>query len=316
MAERYRGRIAGIEIENEPDLSEWLDPKLSLEEGAALYARLLATGWKGAKAADPNCLVAGLGVSEADFFDRFKFCRAVLGQSGKCPDLFTGHPYASQRYFGPGKKPTSPEQNGLPKLCRSAMDMLGEAGLPRRMWIGELGWALDTTCPVLSDESLRFAGCVAQALVLGRTVPGVEKFLYFTQIGMNEGGHEYGVLRGNPPYPLPAACAYATCARMLDCARPVGPLDLGPHVAGWRFADDEPARALVVVWCRDGGLPFHVKLPAGGQAWTSFGRTIGQDASVATTLGPLPMYFTAPLSLATVLNHAVRQAMVAEKAGP
>ncbi len=224
VANRYRGKIVGIEIENEPDLSEWLYPKLSLEEGSAIYSRLLTAGWKGVKAADPNCSVAGLGVSEADFFGGLKFCRAVLGKSEKRPDLFTGHPYASPRYFGPGKKPVSPEQNGLPKLCRSAMDMLGQSGLPRRMWIGELGWALDTTSPVLGDESLQFAGCVAQALILGRTVPGVEKFLYFTQIGMNENGHEYGVLRGNPPYPLPAACAYATCARMLAHARPIGPI--------------------------------------------------------------------------------------------
>lgn len=299
---RCRGKIVGIEIDNEPDLSEWLDPKLSLQEGAAIYGRLLTAAWKGAKAADPNCLVAALGVSEADFFNGFKFCRAVLGQSGKRPDLFTGHPYASQRYFGPGQKPISPEKNGMPKLCRSAMDMLGSAGLPPRMWIGELGWALDTTCPVLGDDSLRFAGCVAQALILGRTVPGVAKFLYFTQIGMNEGGHEYGVLRGNPRYPLPAACAYAMCARMLEHARSVGPIDLGPHVAGWRFQDAEQDRVLVVTWRRDGAFSFHVKLPVGGQAWNSFGRTIGRDESVDTALGPMPLYFTAPISLATRLE--------------
>jgi hypothetical protein len=314
VVDRYRRKIVGVEIDNEPDLSEWLHPKLSLEEGSAIYSRLLTAGWKGAKAADPNCSVAGLGVSEADFFGGLKFCRAVLGKSEKSPDLFTGHPYASQRYFGPGKKPILPEQNGLPKLCRSAMDMLAEAGRPRRMWIGELGWALDTTSPVLSDESLQFAGCVAQALILGRTEPGVAKFLYFTQTGMNEGGHEYGVLRGSPRYPLPAACAYAMCARMLEHARPVGPIDLGPHVAGWRFEDGERDRALVVTWRRDGGRSFHAKLPSGGQAWNSFGRPLGHDGAIVTTLGPMPMYFTAPISLATPLENAVRQAMVAEKA--
>jgi hypothetical protein len=316
VADRYREKIVGIEIENEPDLSEWLDPKLSLEEGAAIYARLLTAGWKGAKAADPNCLVVGLGVSEADFFGNFKFCRTVLGQSGKHPDVFTGHPYASQRYFGPGKKPILPEENGLPKLCRSAMDMLVEAGLPRRMWIGELGWALDTTCPVLSDESLQFAGCVAQALILGRTVPGVTRFLYFTQVGMNENGYEYGVLRGTPPYPLPAACAYATCARMLAHARPIGPIDLGPRVAAWRFRNDGRDGVLVVIWSRNGTFSLHVKLPVGGQAWNSFGRTIGRDESVDAALGPMPLYFTAPASLATRLESAVGQAVVAEKAGP
>jgi hypothetical protein len=316
VAERYRGKIVGIEIENEPDLSEWLHPKLSLEEGSAIYSRLLTAGWKGAKAADPNCLVAALGVSEADFFNGFKFCRAVLGQSGKRPDLFTGHPYAPQRYFGPGQKPISPEKNGMPKLCRSAMDMLGGAGLPPRMWIGELGWALDTTSPVLSDESRQFAGCVAQALILGRTEPGVAKFLYFTQTGMNEGGYEYGVLRGNPRYPLPAACAYATCARMLARARPVGPIDLGPRVAGWQFEDEAQNRVLIVIWCRDGTLSLHAKLPSGGQAWTSFGRTIERDESVDAVLGPMPLYFTAPVSLATRLESAVRQAVVVEKAGP
>jgi hypothetical protein len=315
VADRYRGKLAGIEIENEPDLSEWLQPKLPLEEAVAIYARLLTAGWKGVKEADPNCPVAGLGVSEADFFGGLKFCRAVLKKSEKRPDLFTGHPYASPRYFGPGQKPVLPEQNRLPNLCRSALDMLGEAGLPRRMWIGELGWALHTSCPVLSKESTQFAGCVAQALILGRTVPGVAKFLYFTQFGMNEGGYESGVLRGNPRYPLPAACAYATCARMLAHARPVGPLALGPRVAGWRFEAEQPDRALVVIWCRDGMLPFHGKLPPGGEAWTSFGRTIEHDRAVQAELGPLPVYFTAPISLAAPLESAVRQAVLAAKAG-
>jgi hypothetical protein len=312
-AERYRGRIVGIEIDNEPDLSEWLHPKLSLDEGSTLYARLLTEGWEGVKAADPNCLVAGLGVTQNEFHGGFKFSRAVLRKSGKRVDLLPMHPYANEHWLGPNKKPESPEQYGLHKLCRSAIDMLGEAGLPRRMWIGEVGWALDTKCPALSEESLRFAGYVAQALVLGRTVPGVERFLYFTQFGCNEGGCEYGVLRGSPRYPLPAVCAYATCARMLDRVGPAVPVDLGPRVAGWRFEDDRRQCTLLVVWCREGRLPLRAKLPPGTEACSSFGRSLLHNDTVQTTLDAMPAYFRSPTSSAIPLEDAIRKAIQARE---
>ena len=63
VVERVKGKLYAIEVDNEPDLSEWLHPGLPLEEGVELYHNLLKAAYEGTKQADPDCLVAALGVT-------------------------------------------------------------------------------------------------------------------------------------------------------------------------------------------------------------------------------------------------------------
>jgi len=147
---------------------------MSFEESVDYYIELLRLGFEGAKAADPKVIIAGLDVSGGDFRRGLKFKRAVLERAAGLLDLFTGHPYASPRYFGRGEKPKWPEESGLDKKCQEVLELLEEFGKPRRMWIGKLGWALDGSARLLGEDSLNFAACVARALVLAKSVRGVD----------------------------------------------------------------------------------------------------------------------------------------------
>jgi len=85
---------------------------MSFEESVDYYIELLRLGFEGAKAADPEVVVAGLDVSGGDFRRGLKFKRAVLERAAGLLDLFTGHPYASPRYFGRGESPNGPRRAG------------------------------------------------------------------------------------------------------------------------------------------------------------------------------------------------------------
>lgn len=294
VAQRYRGRLAAIEIQNEPDLTCLSHPGLSFEEGVDYYVRLLEAGRRGAKAGDPELPVAGLDVSGGDFDRDLRFTAAVLERAADQLDLFTGHPYASPRYFGPDARALWPIANRMAEKCAAALDLLVKHGRPRRMWIGELGWGLDTSVDPLSRYSLDFAACIARALIVGRSVPGVEKFLYFTMLGCNEQGHEYGLFRGRPPYPLPAAAAYATCAYLLHHARPIELVEAGEGM--WRASFHAPERKeLVVAWWNAGSsctLSLPAQAPA-GQWLDAFGRRL-RPAGGKVQVGRLPVYWALP----------------------
>lgn len=293
---RHRGKFAAMEIQNEPDLTCWVQPGLSFEEGVDYYVKLLRAAHRGAKSADPDLPIAGIDVSGGDFDTDLRFTRAVLAQAADCLDLYTGHPYASPRYFGPGMNPMWPMENRIPEKCREALDLVAEHGRPRRMWIGELGWGLQETADPLGPYSLDFAACIAQALIVGKTEPGVEKFLYFTLRGCNEDGNEYGLLRGQPAYPLPAATAYAAAAYALD-ATDAGELT---QAAGglWRASfvchdRDE----LVVAWWTD-GEPARVRPPADAPQgrWLDSFLQVLRPGEQGVAVGRLPVYWTLPLA--------------------
>ena len=70
--------------------------------------------------------VAGVDVSGGDFRNNLKFTKAVLDGAPGLIDIYTGHPYASPRYFGPGKRPLFPEDNAIDKKCKMPLDALAE----------------------------------------------------------------------------------------------------------------------------------------------------------------------------------------------
>ncbi len=296
VAERYRGRLAAAEIQNEPDLTCWVHPGLSFDEGVDYYVRLLRAGHSGVKTGDPGLAVAGIDVSGGDFDADLRFTRAVLDRAANLLDVYTGHPYASPRYFGPGLKPVWPIANRMAEKCVSALDLLAQYGRPRRMWIGELGWGLDNTADPLSPSSLDFAACIARALIVGKTVPGVEKMLYFTLQGCNEGGSEYGLLRGSPSYPLPAALAYATCAYVLH---PSDPGELA-SVAGdlWRasFASPQRDQLIVAWWSQGDGVTITLPTGAPEGRWLDSFCQVLRPTGGQVKVGRLPVYWILPLA--------------------
>ena len=286
---RYGDQITALEVQNEPDLTCWQQIGLELDDAVTYYAKMMQVARDAAHRVDPKMIIAGLDVSGGDLERGLKFSRGVMEHGGAAQlDLYTGHPYASPRYFGTGLKPKWPEVNQMAEKCTAALDLMTEFGRPRRMWVGELGWALSIKEPALSSASFDFAACITRALILGHTVPEVEKFLYFTLRGANERGHEYGLLRGMPLAPLPAASYYATCAAQLDLSRPAGPVDLGPTARCHRF-DRNDGRTVFALWSLDEPLRLDTDLPSSvATACDAQGRPVesSDKLSLELTLGP------------------------------
>ncbi|MBC7288739.1 MAG: hypothetical protein H5T86_12025, partial [Armatimonadetes bacterium] len=294
VAERYRGKVAAYEIQNEPDLTCSWQPGLPFAEGVEYYCKLLQAGYEGLKAGDPDCVVAGCDVSGGDFDRGLPFTRAVYEKAARYLDLYTGHPYSGLRYFGPEAVSWWPVENRLHERCRAALNLLEGFGKPRRMWIGELGWGLLNTLDPLDSYSLDFAACAAQALVLAKSVQGVEKFIWFTLQGCNEGGYEYGLLRGAPSYPLPAAAAYATAAYLLEPTRPAGPAVSRGELWRATFICDERKELVVVFWSV--GDDLHLTPPKdapAGQWFDSFMQPLRPSPHIP--VGHLPVYWVLPL---------------------
>jgi hypothetical protein len=295
VAERVRGKATVIEVQNEPDLTCWRHPGLSFEEGVDYYVNLLQAAHDGIREVDPEVPIAGLDVSGGDFETGLRYTGAVLDKAADLLDLYTGHPYASPRYFGPGNNPRWPIQNRMAEKCVEALDLFERHGRPRRMWIGELGWGLLNTLDPLDDHSLDFAACVARSMIVGKTVPGVEKNLYFTFAGCNEHGNEYGLVRGSPLYPLPAALAYATAAYLLDAAAPVALERAGGQLWRCSFACEKRDELIVVWWTEGEAVALRPPEDAPGGRWIdSFCRRV-KPGKRGVKVARLPVYWVLPL---------------------
>jgi len=298
IASRYADRpfLTAIEIENEPDLTCVRNPELTLDEGTDYYVTMLRAGAAGAKAGKPDVMVAGSGVSGGDMDQPLPFTTTVYDKAGDTIDLLAGHPYASPRNFGPGQHPKWPKANREAEKCEEALAMLSAHGKPRRMWIGELGWALQAQADPLSRYCLDYSACVAQSMVTAKSVPGVERYLHFTLRGANERGYEYGLLRGDPAWPLPAAVMYAAAAWFLEDTKPVARRDVGDKLRVATFAHASRKELIAVFMADDEANAVQMPADAPAGTWTdSLFRELRPDGG-KVPVGTMPVYWTVPLS--------------------
>jgi len=315
MVERYKGKIVAVEINNEPDLSFWMGPQISVEEGAEVYLKMLKHGYEGVKAADPNVLVAGCGVGGWDSGTGYRFTKLVLQSGHEYLEVFTGHPYADLKYYERGRF-TTPEKSGLVRKCNEALDLLEKHGKRREMWIGELGWGLHYNEPLLSQLSLGYAGGIGQMLVLGRSVPGVKKIFKHTGVTCNEGGHVYGLFRAySPMYPTPAACAYATCARELHHVEPAGRLEMSAAVRAYRFQKRDEDRVVLALWSTNEKLRLVSAAPTSTAAVNSFGRLVGEGKQLSVPLNAMPTYISVSSTDARSLEQHLQAASLEKMHG-
>lgn len=303
-ARHYRDKVDVFEIQNEPDLSCWRHENLPFAQGLESFLRLARIAAPAIRQEAPGKRIAGIDVSGVDYDFSLPFSRATLAGAGELFDIFSGHPYASPRYFGEGVRPLLPHENREAEKLRASLEMVAASGGRQRVWVGEKGWGLDIKEPLHGPHSFAYADCVAQALVTARAIPGIERYFWFLQHGANEGGYEYGLWRGSPRQPLPAAVAYASAARHLDHAQPRGLLRLSAGLAGHLFERQDPAQGMAVLWAT--GEAFHLAgdWPPGSRACGLMGREC--------SLAPLrvtgsPVFLTVPADQLDTLRNSLER---------
>lgn len=300
-------RIRIIDIDNEPDLDFWLSRGLSLDEAAAIYAKLYKTAGEAVRSVKSEIAFGGIGVSGGMFEMGMPFPEKVFA-TGVKSDVFTGHPYPASRMFGPGFNPFMPDDCGFEKACHTALEFMAKHGCPRRFCIAEYGWGLDPEAKRLSRYAMLEAAAVARVLILAKSVPGVEGFYYFMQRPILENGGLYGLFRGEQGKlsPLPAAGAYAQCAKAMHLATLVRPLKTPAGVRSWLFDRKADGLAVVPLWTLEGTVTFKAALPASTELFNMLGRKI--PAGPAITLDQTPVYLVAKLADAAALATAVERA--------
>ncbi len=338
IAERYRGKVAAIELVNEPDNEIWHGPNYSLDKAAAAYAALLKIGREAIKERAPEMIVSGLDVSGRDFnapdsgpSDQipgdFKFSKAVLAKAPGVLDCCGGHPYSHNRFLAPGRRVQLPEELNLRGLLAKLGDVLVANGCPRRIWSTEMGWAIVKRPEPLDETSRLFAAIAAQAMTLAKTAPGVEKAFWFISHWHSHVEPQYYDLfqcsyflpRKVPfcvrctetLYPTLAASSYSACASMLEKARFEKEIAGDGLVSAWRFQRTDAEGSVIAFWARrDGALTFEAEMPSEAEALNGVGRTVSKGRSVSIAFDRQPVYLRVSSKDGEAIDRAFLSAKV------
>ncbi|MBN2641087.1 MAG: hypothetical protein JXR78_05510 [Victivallales bacterium] len=308
---RYDNHVAAWEIMNEAENTTYIMKNVSLSTGIQSYCSLIRSAKKAILKNGSRHPIVAIDITSGDNTNATSFAEGVTAKVGNLINIFTGHPYAYPRYFGPGKHPVFPLQSRMREKIlegQKRMRKYGQGNKP--LWIGEIGWGVDNRVPIDSSYTRAFASCVAQGLILIRSVPGVQRCIWFIQDGCNEGGYEYGLWRGNPfmgipLQPLPAAVAYASCARFLYKVTPARELLLS-GMNGYAFLGEKRDRVVVALWSAedDGSAEIDLPVPPSTTIHSMYGRIISPDK---IKLSSEPVFITAPYNTASKLFAALEK---------
>ncbi len=148
LAKRYRGRVAGYIVWNEPNLAhEWG----GMRPDPAAYAALLKVAYQQIKHADPAALVVSAGLAPTNeqsdqAMDDRAFLRGLYAAGATAYfDVLGAHAYG----FGypPDDQRNDHDGLNLARLqdLRDIMEANGDEGKP--VWITEFGWPTESTDP-------------------------------------------------------------------------------------------------------------------------------------------------------------------------
>jgi hypothetical protein len=305
-------QVDTFEIQNEPDLTCMGQVGLKFDAGVERYLKILRTGAAAVRQGAPRANVAGIDVSGGDYDGGLKFSDATMARAGNLIDIYTGHPYAGVRYFGPGLQPMWPVKNEERRKCLDTLAMIRRYGGKQRFWIGEKGWGLDVKADPLSTYSRDFACCLVQSLVIAHSVPSVERYFWFLEEGCNEGGYEYGLFRGGRP--LPAALAYSTLAYLLHHAQPLASPAVGGFVQAHCFVSKDTGDGTLVLWSEGEKARLAVeRMPARWSALNLMGGRLAsgdKGGALRVALDRSPVYVRFPSSAARAVCEALAHAAV------
>ena len=173
FVKRYHGRIAAIQVWNEPNLKgEWVTGR---PVNAAEYVELLKVAYTHAKAADPNIIILAAPLAttneRVEFngnMNEFDYLQQMYDAgAGRYFDAMAANAYGKD--FPPEDPPSREKLNfRRVELLREVMVKNGDAG--KAVWFNEYGW--NASPPDMPKESL-FWGRVTPQQQAEYTVRGI-----------------------------------------------------------------------------------------------------------------------------------------------
>lgn len=171
LVKKSKGAIKCLEIWNEPNASNFNTDNRTPED----YVKVLEAGYKAAKAADPDIIVAGMSITGLNLE---WVTRILKAGGGEYMDCFAVHPYSFS---------SSPIKGGIERKISSYRDAFIECGYgDMPFWVTEMGWASGLQDNITEIEQANFN--VQNYITLKGL--GIEKFTTFTL-------HDKGVSNGS-----------------------------------------------------------------------------------------------------------------------
>ncbi|MFZ2653781.1 MAG: sugar-binding protein [Victivallales bacterium] len=260
LADHYKDRIKVWYMMNEINIP--MRDAAKAEEAMEYYINMVRAFSDGARRADPECKIAGLGVSgagEINAHPPYPDARKIWGRIHSCLDWFCPHPYPSPRTFGPGLRVPTPESFFRQALL-DAVDVVRPNG-KLNIGVTENGMSIVRGLPLGSPYQKEWAKYLARTMIIARSVPEMRFLAQFTVNDCEEGLGNYGLweLSGGgsagaaaraglePAWPRPGVSAYATVSRFLNNV--TEPEELNPHkdIFGYAFRKKDGG-SIVALW--------------------------------------------------------------------
>jgi hypothetical protein len=251
------------------------------QQGLDGYVEMARAAAEGAKRADPDCVIGGVGVSGSDArkSPRYPVARALWQRLGDDLDGMFFDLYASPRYFGPGLNVVSPAENDLAGKLREALEIVRQTGPEKRIAIEEKGWAIQPSLDVYNEYSRQMADYLARSFIVARSVDECERYMWFQfSVRRLAGGQSYSLFRyeGDYPNPRPAAAAYAFVSKLLGGAEDPRTVELHKDLRAIVFAHGQGSRA--ALWTpREEPVSLEVELPQGVRVTDMMGGALALD---------------------------------------
>lgn len=199
VAKRYTGKIAALELWNEPNYDDQGVVNLKTDNvgmtKAVAYARMVEAAYPAVKAVAPSVPVLAGALSYADA----AFYRSLVAAGMRSFDGLSVHPYTDGRSpdaVGPAEWRKVDFTAGMVAL-RAAMVATGQSAKP--VWITEAGWATCTATSFMCVSEAEQATWSARSVAIARTWPWLKSYISYTLL---DGGtdrldaeHNFGLLR-------------------------------------------------------------------------------------------------------------------------
>ena len=185
-AQRWRGKVVGWEVWNEPNSDAFLrgaDP--------AAYVRLLRAAYPAIKAGDPDAAVVLGGV---EYNDVAWLRRAYDAGAQGYFDVLATHPYQGIADLAPDARDGTKYTLRSVSAVRDLMVERGDAAKP--IWFTEFGWSTHSVRSGVNwirgvDEQRQAAYLVATARLVAAEMPYVQRIYWYSDRDTHEGDPQY-----------------------------------------------------------------------------------------------------------------------------